>query len=73
MTTESGSEMPRCIATTRSGKPCRNLALEGHEYCYVHLQRQETNEVAAQEVPIQEQPQLAGVLDAAHALSLIHI
>lgn len=67
MTTESGSEMPRCIATTRSGKPCRNLALEGHEYCYVHLQRQETNEGAAQEVPIEEQPQVAVVLDAAHA------
>jgi 1-acyl-sn-glycerol-3-phosphate acyltransferase len=27
---------PRCKATTRSGKPCRNRPLEGQAYCHIH-------------------------------------
>lgn len=36
--TEPSSQ--RCMATTKSGRPCRNHALEGADYCGVHQGRQ---------------------------------
>ncbi|MBK8905681.1 MAG: hypothetical protein IPM53_31150 [Anaerolineaceae bacterium] len=27
----------RCAATTKAGKPCKNYAMEGSEFCHVHL------------------------------------
>ncbi len=67
MSTESVVDLPRCIATTRSGKPCRNLALEGQDYCYVHMQKQPSEEepVVETQLPIQEEA--APIIDAAHS------
>ena len=28
---------PRCVGITKAGNPCKNYALEGEEYCRVHL------------------------------------
>lgn len=67
MSTEPSAEMPRCIATTRSGKPCRNLALESQQYCFVHLPKNGAKDIVEQELPIQDEPQPEPVLDAAHA------
>lgn len=36
-------EKTRCAATTSSGRPCRNFAVEGENYCTVHL-RKRTNQ-----------------------------
>ncbi len=33
----SKNSRPRCAATTKSGRPCKNYALEGERYCWVHL------------------------------------
>ncbi|MGH2699819.1 MAG: lysophospholipid acyltransferase family protein [Actinomycetota bacterium] len=35
----------RCQATTTTGRPCRNHALEGEQYCRVHLRRKGKGEV----------------------------
>lgn len=68
MSNETVVDLARCIATTRSGKPCRNLALEGQEYCYVHMQKQAPEEIPAQEdIQQQEEVPVVVVLDAAHA------
>lgn len=34
----------RCLATTKSGRPCRNYALEGADYCRVHQRRSQPQE-----------------------------
>lgn len=33
---EASEERPRCAATTTSGRPCRNLAIDERGYCRVH-------------------------------------
>src|SRR5687768_12145099 len=32
----SSRRRPRCRATTSTGRPCRNIALPGSDYCRVH-------------------------------------
>lgn len=33
---EGPTERPRCKATTSTGRPCRNTAVDDHGYCHVH-------------------------------------
>lgn len=39
---ESQGSTKRCMATTTSGRPCRNYALAGEDYCRVHQQQHST-------------------------------
>jgi len=49
-------EPRRCVATTTSGRPCRNNAVEGGEYCSVHRRPQ----AGTPEVSTAEPPPIAG-------------
>ena len=57
-------EPHRCEATTTTGRPCRNYALNGERYCHVH-RRQEANApvVAASEPPVTDEQLLDGLVD----------
>jgi len=37
----SDQTLTRCAATTKAGKPCKNNAAEGSEYCHVHQKAQQ--------------------------------
>ncbi len=37
----------RCVATTKAGKPCKNYAVEGSEYCHVHQKAHKRGEPEA--------------------------
>ena len=37
--TPDGRQRPRCRATTATGRPCRNFALDSSGYCRVHSDR----------------------------------
>jgi hypothetical protein len=32
-----GAPMPKCVATTNAGDPCRNSAVTNEELCYQHI------------------------------------
>ena len=32
----SDQSPPRCAATTKAGKPCKNYAVEGSDFCHIH-------------------------------------
>jgi 1-acyl-sn-glycerol-3-phosphate acyltransferase len=46
----------RCRATTTSGRPCRNYAREGREYCAVH-ERAHGPRTARPAAPVRDQPE----------------
>jgi 1-acyl-sn-glycerol-3-phosphate acyltransferase len=45
----SEASSPRCIGITKVGNPCKNYALDGEEYCRVHLPEPERESQAEQE------------------------
>jgi 1-acyl-sn-glycerol-3-phosphate acyltransferase len=60
---------PRCRATTASGRPCRNHAVDERGYCRVHAPRRGTSERArgagSADAPAETQEGLSGLLAGA--------
>lgn len=56
-------EPQRCGATTTSGRPCRNHALEGERYCHVHRRQRHNVPAIASGSPIGDEEQHGELVD----------